>query len=375
METHRELCREQQLIILFSRLTFTPEQTERVAELISEGIDWFLLLRYSVKNKVLPLVWHHLQSQGYRQEVPLRLGQIMNFYKLGTAERNQVYLRELSLVASAFGKNGIPCVPLKGAYLIPQMYKDRGIRTVNDMDCLIRKGDVKSVRSIMQGLGYVEGEYDKKTNTITPVNRERALLWQTNMNNLLPFLKLHDSEYAPVTQIDFSFSLDLELQKEPVEIMITGAVKDADSGFHYLNPAHFFIHQCCHHYKEASNASWVALNSDLNLIKFCDVREYILRFMNEEQLRNAVAFAKDTGLEKAVYFTLYYLKEIFDDGYEEQLLQEFEFSDTSFLYTYGQKDYGHTVAWKKGFWERLFSDTNKDELQKDAKYAAILQES
>ncbi|WP_082084151.1 nucleotidyltransferase family protein [Paenibacillus beijingensis] len=293
-------------------------------------MDWYLVFRYSVKNKVLPLAWYNLQTRGYGYKVPLRLAQVFNFHKLGTAERNKVYLHEITTISKAFEKEDLPFVPLKGAYLIPHMYKNHGIRTVNDMDCLIRRSDVKRVRSIMQTLGYVEGDYDKKSNTILPVKREKAILWQTNMNNLLPFLKLHQSEYAQVTQIDFSFSLDLELKMEPVEIMINESIKDPASSFHYLNPVHFFIHQCCHHYKEASNASWVALNSDLNLIKFCDVREYILQFMNNDSLKVAVEFSKKTGLEEAVYFTLFYLNEIYNDGYEEGLLQQFDLKKQAF---------------------------------------------
>ncbi|MEX3616920.1 nucleotidyltransferase family protein [Paenibacillus glucanolyticus] len=370
--TLRKQNPERQLVVLLSRLTFSSKDVQLLEELLKEKLDWYKIFQYSLKNKVLPLIWHNLKSREYAHIVPLRLGQVMNFHCLGTQHRNELYLMELKKIAKEFSKMGLKCVPLKGAQLISQMYRNLGIRTVNDMDCLVDRQDVREVRKIMNDLGYVEGEYNKKTRVIEKVTREKALLWQTSMNNLLPFLKLQDSQYAEITQFDFSYSLDLDLLNEPVEYMLS-RTRAFENDMYYLNEADFFLHQCCHHYKEASNASWVALNSDLNLIKFCDVREYILQFMNEDHLKDAVELAKRFGLQEAVYFTLFYLKEIYNDGYEDTYLNSFTFEDVNFLYSYGKKDYGFTVEWKKDFWDRLFSDTNKDELVENAKYANIVE--
>lgn len=367
------LSDEQKLIILLSRVSITELEGQELLVLAKKtSTDWFSVIRMSIKNKVLPLVWGNLKKFNVSHAVPLRLAQLMNFHMLGTRERNKLMLSELENISQQFEKENIPCIPLKGAFLIPNLYVDFGIRTVNDMDVLIRRNDAMKVRKIMNSLGYVEGEYDREKNEVKRVSREKSILWQTKMNNLLPFLKLQESEYAPVIQLDFSFSLDLELKSEPVEQMITNAVR-GNRHFHYLQPADFFLHQCCHHYKEASNASWVLLNSDLNLIKFCDVREYVLKFMNAEQLREAVQKAEQFGIKEAVYFTLYYMKEIYNDGYEQELLNELNVENLQFLNSYGAKDYGQLYTWNKTFWERLFSDTNKDEIKDGLKYSSIVE--
>ncbi|MNO60343.1 hypothetical protein D3C76_509500 [compost metagenome] len=237
---------------------------------------------------------------------------------------------------------------------------------------MIRRADIADIRKCMNELGYIEGEYDKRTNELKPVAKEKSMLWKTKMNNLLPFKKVNDCEYAKLTEFDFSFSLDLDLNLEPVERMVEASEPMSESPFQALKPAHFFIHQCCHHYKEATNASWVILDNDINLIKFCDVREFVLQIMTTDDLQEAIDFAKIYGIQKAVYFTLFYLNLIYTDGYEEEMLNQLSIDDNEFLNYFGEKDFGYSLKWSKSFWDRMFSDSNKDEITETPKYSGLV---
>ncbi|MCL2261927.1 MAG: nucleotidyltransferase family protein [Defluviitaleaceae bacterium] len=369
MNRYDELTNEQKLIVLASRLTFSEKDESELKEIMQNDVDWFYILNITLKNKVLTLLWHNLSIRDYKMRN--RTGDVAYSYYLANRERNKKYLSELSEVLSIMTSKGVTCVPLKGAFLIPYMYKDLGIRIMNDVDCIIKKSEIPKIRETMNEMGYYEGDYNPKEHKIDKISRRKDILWRTKMNNLHPFLKVQDSEYVKFTGIDFCHSLDLELDTAPVETMLTRTIKYKDDEYRTLNICDFFIHLCCHLYKEATNTMWVYRGSDINLIKFCDVREFILHFMNKETKKEAVDFAIKYNLQKAIYFTIYYLREIYNDGYEFEMLQSLNITDEGFLNNFGEKDYGESAVWKKTFWQRLFSISNEDELKEAPKYLEI----
>jgi len=363
-----ELSNEQNFLIQISRLTFLKSNETELEALLSKNLNWIDIYRMAIKNKVLNLMWYNLSKMGYENYIPSNLERIAYFSYLGTKKRNKAYLEELKRIITIMNINGTSCVPLKGAYLIKHLYKDLGIRTINDIDCLIRHRDIGKVLSIMNKQGYIEGEYDNKTNSIKPVSRGKKILWNMKMNNLLPLVKISKSKYVKISEFDFCFSLDLDIKKEPVDIMISRTITEGNDGFNYLKPSDCFLHLCCHLYKEATNSMWVMIEKDLNLIKFCDIREFVIQKMDESALEESVQFAKEYGLERAIYFTLYYLNEIYADGYENKIMNKLDLDNNSFLNTYGERDFGKGIIWKKSFWQRMFSDNNKDELNTLPKY-------
>jgi len=143
---------------------------------------------------------------------------------------------------------------------------------------------------------------------------------------------------------------------------------EQDYGLWYLRPSDFFIHLCCHLYKEASNAEWIYQNKDVNIIKFCDVREYILQKMRTEDIQEAIHAVLECRVNQAVYYTIFYLKMIYQDGYEDKILEELEISDLSFLDQFGQNNFKEPVKFKKSFWERIFSESNAEELREMSKF-------
>lgn len=365
------LTPEQRAIILLSRLTFSENNETDLKSLLNKPIDWYEILRISINNKVLPLIWYNLQKRNNEGNIPSNIEKIMYFYYLGTRERNNILLKELDTIIQYMNSKNIPCIPLKGAYLIPNIYRDFGIRTMNDIDFMINHSNVSIVRAAMNELGYIEGEYEKDSNKIIAIKREKKIFWNMKMNNLFPFKKISDSDYVKISEFDFCFSLDFDLNYEIVDNMISRVKPQRANSSKYLCDSDFFIHLCCHLYKEATNAMWVMIEKDLNLIKFCDIREFVLHNMNSESIDEAIEIAKKYRLEKAVYYTLFYLNQIYSDGYELEAMKNLNISDDSFIYTYGAKDFGENVTWKKSFWQRIFSNNNRDELTDKPKYLGI----
>lgn len=60
----------------------------------------------------------------------------------------------LQQILRAFQENDLPVIPLKGAYLAEAVYRDPGVRRMNDLDLLVRKEQLTQAVHIMEGLGY-----------------------------------------------------------------------------------------------------------------------------------------------------------------------------------------------------------------------------
>jgi hypothetical protein len=233
---------------------------------------------------------------------------------------------------------------------------------MNDLDFLIKFEEIEALKEAMKLLGYLQGEYDFSEGKIKEFSRSKLLAWLNKMNNLPTFIRLTEARVADFILIDFSFAFGLDRDIEAASLVFQHA-QDA-----YLTPPDFFLHLCCHLYKEATSALWIHDGCDLNLIKFCDVREFILQKMKKSDVAEAVEFAKTHNMAEPVYYTIDALRLIYDDGYEADILADLNISDDGFLEHFGKHDFKNEIRWQKSFWARFFSYSNKNELHQEADY-------
>lgn len=349
---------EKRLILLLCRLTFSEQEKNEIKELVSQKINWMKVFEYSISNKITTLVWNNLKNLDVQYNIPKYLKNILKFTEVGIQKQNELYLQQVEEITIEFKNNNCACIPVKGSFFVPNMYKDYRIRYMGDLDFLIRKKDIQTAYKVMEEKGYVQGQYIASQNMIIPMSRKDDITWKLKMSHLYPFVKKVESEYLGAVKCDFRFALDDRLDPEPINEMIQSCAGN-------FLPAYRFIHLCTHLYEEAKKEIYIALGKDINLIKFCDIREYVLNFMNDSDFETVIDFAERHGLNKAIYYTLWYLNQIYHDGYEQKVLDRILIEDTSFLYTFGKTEETQTQVWKKDFWERLFSGYNLDEIKED----------
>jgi hypothetical protein len=61
---------------------------------------------------------------------------------------------ELADILGALRVEGIPVIVLKGAYLAETVYEDRGLRSMRDLDLLVRKCDLSHAEATLFAMGY-----------------------------------------------------------------------------------------------------------------------------------------------------------------------------------------------------------------------------
>lgn len=360
---------EEKLLIQCSRLKHTKEQEEEIKQIISEGFNIDKFIALAIRHKVLQLVGGHLIRLDENSQIHHRFKRLFQFFYLGNKEKNEFMYLEFKKILKAFHENKIKVIPLKGSLLIPQVYEDYGFRVLNDLDFLISPEDKGRVTTALKKLGYCIGNYNWSNSEVVQISRKEELLWSLHAGNIHPHLKKFDNPYVRFIEIDFSYDVDLQknynasqglLEKSLVQSIFNIPVS-------LLNPIDFLIHLCIHLYKEATNVQWVLLHADLNIIKFCDIREYILVKSESLNWEILVHRAMDLGADKALFYSFYYLDYIFGDDFFTKIKNHLNITDISFLENFGELDYGGAAKWRKSFAERFFSMNNLDEIETTSK--------
>lgn len=353
--------KEQELILLLNRLHFDERTLERIEHLLMTDINWFELFKLAFYHKNVTLCWSNLQKHFPEILLPKYLDDAIRCIYYGFKKRNEAYQKEIKSLISMLNEQGIKVIPVKGSMLIPDIYKDYGIRYSGDADFLIRYRDIENLdRVLTNDMGYTKGNYSVNRGCIEPVSRMEEIKWKVYMSNLFPYCKLVEENDLPLkyVKLDFRFALDDTRCYDTVD-EIVGFYENSG----YVNPIHILTHLCTHFYNEAKYIIALKRYKDLNLIKLCDIREYIYNYFAKKELSDFTDFVKKHGLEKAVYYTFYWLRLVYEDGYEREVLDSLEVDNLDFLTTFGNNTITDQKKFHKSELERLFSCDNVDELK------------
>jgi hypothetical protein len=349
---------EKALIILASRLTLSEEERTAIKRIVEhKKINWFEFAKLALYHKTIVICWNNIKNICSYYDVPRYLLDVINYIYICTQEYNECYQKELNQLLQKCKSKNLMCIPVKGAYLIPNMYIDYGLRYSGDIDILIKHDDIEEMSNLVKSMGYINGRYVSKTRQVEPASRESEIKWKMHMSNLLPFIKLCPNKNFHYYKIDFRYALDDSLDKQPIREIIEEKGK-----LGYTIPAYYFIHMCTHFYNEAKHSASIASFKDFNMIKLCDLREFILRHMTPNDFSIAIDFCIRYNLEKSLYYSLYYLNEIFSDGYEISIMEKLNIEDKTFLNTYGESTMNDNIMHSKTLEERLFSCGSFDEI-------------
>ena len=349
---NKQFSVEEQIVLLCSRKMLSDEQYIELRELLLKKPDWGSVFRIAVFNKVMGLVSKHILH--FNTDVlPGLIRRQLLFMNLGNKERNREMFSELSKVLSLLNESGIKYSPLKGAYIIPYVYEDYSVRLSNDIDILIKSSDIEKACAVMNEAGFVMGKYDDSTRTIIPAKRKDDIYWKFQMGNIHPFVKLSDNPFVDFLVIDFAFDVDpIHKNFEIAEKMLENTVVTEMEGTNtrLLNSSDFLIQVCTHLYKEACARHAAAETySDINLIKFCDVRELILSqwdVNDDKAIEDLVDKASTYKVENALIYCIECCEYIYEDGFWKKLLEKLSKRDETSVNPVSIND--------NNFWNSIF---------------------
>ncbi|WP_438432803.1 nucleotidyltransferase domain-containing protein [Gorillibacterium sp. sgz500922] len=356
-----ELSLERQLVLLAS---VEVEEADRphLTELLDATLDWSEILYQMTTHRTLNMLTYNLKKFGLFEPLEGELKRLLNLQWAAYRERNGSYAAKLAETLRAFAEKNVVLPVLKGNLLVNTVYPSLETRTFNDLDFLMQLEDVNAVTEALEGLGYIQGEYDAEAHEIKASSRKAKMVHQMTTHEIQEFIQLTDHPFAPVVEVDVNHDILWRGNcpyKVPTRELIARAVPIelyGERGYR-LDHADNLIQLCCHLYKEAVLMVWISSLKDLKLYKFADLYMYIRKFSSEIDWDGFQDRVRHYGLEKVVYYNLHYLQLLFRDIVPEAVREAFRPDDLAYLDQYAIENETPSV-WEYDFFTRLF-DVNR----------------
>ena len=133
-----------------TRAFLNEESPSETLALAAGALNWDWVLRRAEAERLGALLYAVLRS------LPLPDGVLDRLRVAWVSGRRQHLLgvEQLSGVLSAFEREGLPVLTLKGPALAEMLYRDPGLRPFTDLDLLIRAADVSRAVLLLSALGY-----------------------------------------------------------------------------------------------------------------------------------------------------------------------------------------------------------------------------
>ncbi len=255
---------------------------EKLKKLSAE--EWDELLVLARELRVPALLYQNLKDRGLEEIIPEeKIAILKKFYTRNTI-RNLRYMGELKKIVEACDEKEIPVLALKGIYLANTIYKNIGLREMNDIDLLVPKTDLAETADIMLTLGY-------KPET------DFSLDWEYTFNHLPPFFKsgIKTEIHWSIATKELSPKFDIQDfwdQAVPVEI--------ANTKLFSLPPDDILLYLCFHNAKHSFA---------FTLRPYVDILATIEHFSDELNWDNILKCAQKWGWARGVYLSLRMAKE------------------------------------------------------------------
>ena len=347
---------EEKLCILFSRLILSVSNREEIKRLLTEVKDWGSYFKLSNKHRIASLTYYHITELKFEKFIPKTYLEFFYEAFQNHKKRNLALFHDIEKLCHKFHKEKIKLVLLKGAALTPRIYKRIEIRPMSDFDFLIQRKDLKKAEVLLNEFGYTREKSlgEMLGRTVNKWERYKEL----RDSGHLAFFKLIDLPYKKSLCMEAHINLFRRsnyIFDDLTEPMFEGSRKSFfgdKAPCYYLNSVDEFLYLCSHVYYNFIDLYSVSKNTDIRLIRFCDLREYLKR---KKTIKLEFHSLPDS-LKESVEFSLRAIFAIYNEQYFS------EFVD----YAIGIDDRFNRIFWKIGnkvqkikseirFNQRLFS--------------------
>ena len=277
-------------------------------------LDTFLQAAYGIKNPVLCAL-----TELFRR-------------------KQEVMLEELAKVSAFFASCEVPMFLLKGIDLALEVYPPGLTRMMNDIDILVRPGNVKKVEQILLDSGYVQARVDRTGLRLLPLTAQQIAFNEREHYELAPFLKLaairgegHQANYidlylrdflflplaedvfiAPTFDVHLNVSADIDLR----DIWHDPRTVALPSGGFALGqaPADMLCYTSARAYHEIMSADRPCLRL------FIDIVMIVHHFSGRLDWDRVVWLACKYDMQPSLYYTMTHVNEILPDSVPNSVL-------------------------------------------------------
>lgn len=331
-------------------------------ELMEEKLDYSYILGQLLYNRVGTIAYTALKKNELLHRVNREFRNTLKTVYEHNSIKTDSFINALNLLKSVCTKLQFPYAFLKGAYLV-QLY-DRGLRTSNDIDILINPQHITELTDKLKMMGFKQGYV--RNEEFAPASRTEIISSRMNRGEIVPLVKEVNLPGMKYLEIDINFSLGFRpgVDEEIVQTFLKRTQPLILNTISTLDQTDFLMHLCAHLYKEATVLSWVELDRDVSLYKYCDIYLFLHKFMNAEFAATLIQKINDLGLNKECYFALSYAKQLFGISSDNlnKVLTVIKPVDSSFMTQVLEPQTGKVYSYDMGYRDWVFCSDRKGKL-------------
>ena len=282
----------ERLLVLSARIELSEEDRAELRGILSGGLDWASLLTEGGRLGAVPLLHRHLSRGEERLFVPPGILATLEKGYRAQGMRSLRMFGALLKILGVLGEEGIPVIPLKGAYLATQLYPDMALRPMSDIDLLCRPEDALRARDSILGLGYRAPIPEFYPNAVH--ERFGALTRQhlPRIINGVVGVEVHSRIFDENPSRTFSPE---SVWQESRECAM------GEASFRCLCIEHQLLHLCTHLDKHINSGNAA-------LYWFCDIHETLKRHQHVIDWKRFFDVAKELGAADQVRSVLHIVK-------------------------------------------------------------------
>ena len=148
----------QRIILLTATTHFDDESIETLKLLLKDNPDWLFIKQFTVAQGTAPFLFKALKKHNLNGLVPADVYNYLQNVYFQTQAKNMLALDQLKKVLSAFNKEAIKTVLLKGMASAAFIHKDLGLRPMGDIDIMTETSRLLDAEKILFESGYINFE-------------------------------------------------------------------------------------------------------------------------------------------------------------------------------------------------------------------------
>jgi Uncharacterised nucleotidyltransferase len=326
--------------------------------------------------------WPHVQDQALRHRVTSLLGRNFerwgmfddqgprvpnrDFYRavgLFHSERNRAILAEMDELVGALDNYRDDVLLRKGAYLVPLVYGDPGLRPMVDIDLLVRPEVARDVARVLAERGYRTDMVGADRRSTKPLTRYIEVFWRMHTNNAPVVSRIvADNPYVEVFAVDVVTALFPPRSQYRLPV---ADIFDRSGDFRLpsgraarvMDHVDLLIDLCCHLFKESTTVRYLHRGKHQRLIQYCDIAEVLATgpVCHDELLERAGRYA----IAGPIYFALAHLALLHPAAVPSDVLSHLASQvpqPERFLRSYGQVEADEPLVWQDDFMTRMFAE-------------------
>lgn len=139
-------------VIALARFGFTPSELDSARQHLANEGNWKRWINEIEQHGLSGFANKHISEHGLPvpSEVKMELKALVIRHRAAAKAR----LQTLHEIDEVLAQAGIPYIGLKGAALMPYMYKESGLRPMRDMDLLLPRENLEEAADCLRSIGY-----------------------------------------------------------------------------------------------------------------------------------------------------------------------------------------------------------------------------